>query len=451
MTPLTTRQTVATVIASLLGLAAACLVALYLLAQAWLAPLPGEWATPLHVGPVRLQASVRKLVHLATAPRLAPLLQGRTVVTRAGPVALTWQASSGTLALRCAPCVVRASGLGNGPLAVEELRLTVHRQGEQLSGDISSGRVQASWRGDLKQDGVRLRLQLPMTPIADAYALFNASIPELAQARIEGRFALTATLSLPGGDFSVTPQAEGFQVSGLGTEAFVNARSACSETAPHLTPKSWLARAVVAAEDQRFYEHNGYDLVELSAALAQTPVTRQAGRAGRGASTLSQQLAKLLITGDAHSPVRKLRELLYAVEMEQTLGKPRILRLYLAHAPWGPGICGAEAASRRYFGHPATALNPSQAAWLAAMLHNPALEAERWTQTGQINVARTQWVLSGMRALPSKERVRRVKELKSLDWQAPNPKLSRNQTDTSNVLPRMACCLPFSTPAALRP
>ena len=55
----------------------------------------------------------------------------------------------------------------------------------------------------------------------------------------------------------------------------------------------------------------------------------------RGASTLSQQVAKLLVTGGERSPVRKLRELLYAVEMEQTLGKARILRLYLDNAPWG--------------------------------------------------------------------------------------------------------------------
>jgi len=208
----------------------------------------------------------------------------------------------------------------------------------------------------------------------------------------------------------------GLLIAQWGTEALVNARSACSDTASGLTPESWLARAVLAAEDQRFYEHGGYDLAELAAALADNQRGGLGSHAGRGASTLSQQLAKLLVTGDERSPARKLRELLYAVEMEQTLGKNRILRLYLAHAPWGTGICGAEAASRRYFGRPAHALSPSQAAWLAAMLHNPALEAEHWAQAGQINVARTQWVLMGMRALPRKERVRLVKEIKMMRW-----------------------------------
>ena len=126
---------------------------------------------------------------------------------------------------------------------------------------------------------------------------------------------------------------------------------------------------------------------------------------------MSQQLAKLLITGDERSPVRKLRELLYAVEMEQTLGKNRILRLYLATAPWGAGLCGAEAAAKHYLGRSAHQLNPTQAAWRAAMLHNPSLEAKRWADTGHINVARTQWVLLGMRPIPRSQRIKLAQEV----------------------------------------
>ena len=417
---MTARRTLAIkVMAGLLALSAALVVALYLVVKTLLAPLPGEWAMSIRLGPVRLQASVPALLRLATAPWLAPLLDGRTVAAYNGPVHLAWQADSQTLALRCAPCAVQAPGLGGEPVEVDELRLTIQRHGEQLKGEVSSGKVKASWQGDLSKGGLRLRLQLPMTPLADAYALFGATVPEVARARIEGRLALTATLALPGGEFSMTPQIEAFQVSGLGTEALVNARSACSEVSSRLSPESWLARAVLAAEDQRFYEHGGYDLAELGAALAHNQGSGPEGRAGRGASTLTQQLAKLLVTGDERSPVRKLRELLYAVEMEQTLGKNRILRLYLAHAPWGTGICGAEAASRRYFGRPAHTLNPTQAAWLAAMLHNPALEAERWAQAGQINVTRTQWVLMGMRALPRQQRLRLAQAAGKLAWPAP--------------------------------
>lgn len=421
-------HTAARVLAGLLILAAVCLVTLYLTARVLLAPLPGEWSIPLRLGPVQLEASVPTLIRLVTAPSLAPLLHGRTLAMHAGPTRLAWQESSRTLTLRCVPCAVRAPGLGSEPLAFGEVLLTLQRQGELLSGTLSSGKVRASWRSKLEKDGLRLQLQLPMTPIADVYALFRATIPELAQARIEGVFGLAATLSLPGSQFSMTPDIQGFQVSGLGTEALVNARSSCSKIVSRLTPDSWLTHAVVAAEDQRLDESSGQALTPPGAALkpgAALPPGQGAGpqgQAGQGSSTLSQQLAKMLVTGDAHSPVRKLRELLYAVEMERTLGKPSILQLYLTHAPWGPGVCGAEAAAKRYFGRRADLLSPSQAAWLAAMLHDPRLEVEHWASTGQINVARTQWVLQGMPTLPRKQRLRLAEEVAKVKWKAPPPK-----------------------------
>lgn len=403
----------------LLALLVTMALALYFVARAVLAPLPGEWSMPLRVGPVQMQAGVPTLIRLATAPWVGPLLQGRIVPTRAGRVHMAWLPQRHTLALRCAPCKVQAPGLGKDPLTLEDVQITVRRRGDQLDGAVIAGKLQATWQGELARDQLRLRLRLPMSPVADGYALFSAAIPEAAQARIEGRFALQAALVLPGGNLSVVPQVEGLQVSGLGTEALVTARSACGKNASRLTTSSWLARAVVAAEDQRFDEHAGFDLTELTASLARNQGSEQAGRIERGGSTLSQQLAKLLVTGSERSPVRKLRELLYAVEMERTLGKPRILQLYLAHAPWGPGLCGAEAASRHYFGRPAHELSPTQAAWLAAMLHNPGLEARRWAETGQINVARTQWVILAMRPMPSRQRIRLADEATRLAWPAP--------------------------------
>ena len=149
------------------------------------------------------------------------------------------------------------------------------------------------------------------------------------------------------------PQLEGFVVSGLGTEDWAQAQSQCNQSLPAryrdaaVGPSSLLARAVLAAEDQRFYQHPGYDLREMTQALHHN---QQEDATLRGASTLSQQVAKLLVTGGERSPVRKLRELLYAVEMEQTLGKARILRLYLNQAPWGATVCGAQAAAYTYFG-----------------------------------------------------------------------------------------------------
>lgn len=343
------------------GLACAVL-ALFFTARALLAPQPGEWAVTLRAGPVQLPASVPVLVRLATASWLGPVLHGRTVPSPAGPVQVGWHRDLATLHLRCSPCTLQSAGLGAQPLVLSELRMSAHRLGEQLSGEVASGALRATWQGKLSPQALRLTLDLPMSPIADGYALFHAAIPELARAWIEGRFALTAHLSLPAGTYTVKPQVEGFQVSGLGTEALATARSGCSRRASRLTVDSWLARAVVAAEDQRFFEHAGYDLAEMRASLQRN---QQEGRIERGGSTLTQQLAKLLVTGGERSPVRKLRELLYAVEMEQTLGKARILRLYLAHAPWGAGLCGAESAAKQYFGLRAHELAPTQAAWLA--------------------------------------------------------------------------------------
>src|SRR4030095_6292023 len=121
------------------------------------------------------------------------------------------------------------------------------------------------WQGELARDRLRIRLAVPPTPIAAGYALFAAHIPEVRQAQLSGTFALKAEMTLPAGTLTVTPRIEGFSVAGLGPEALAGARSSCGRRASKLTSDHWLARAVIAAEDQRFFDHPGYDLVELSA------------------------------------------------------------------------------------------------------------------------------------------------------------------------------------------
>jgi membrane peptidoglycan carboxypeptidase len=127
-------------------------------------------------------------------------------------------------------------------------------------------------------------------------------------------------------------------------------------------------------------------------------------------------VAKLLVAGGERSPVRKLRELLYAVEMEQTLGKARILRLYLDHAPWGATVCGAQAAAHTYFGKRADQLTAAQAVWLAAMLHNPVVEARNWKVTGQINQARAQWVAANLRPMRKARRAQLLDAIAEVRW-----------------------------------
>jgi hypothetical protein len=405
-----------TVVLSFLVLfAAALMTGGFFAVKAALAPLPGEWSVALRLGPFEVQSGVPSLIRLATSAWGGPLLNGRQFDTPNGKLLLNWQAAQQTLLLRCSPCTLQPPGLGQPGLRLDEVRASVRRQGETLAGEVSTGRVRGSWQGELKQGQLRLRLAIPATPLADGYALFALQISELASARIEGRFSLQAQLSLPSGSLTVAPQVEGFEVAGLGTESLAGARTSCARgrRASRLTPDHWLARAAVAAEDQRFFEHQGYDLAEVASALTSN---QQAHRIERGASTLSQQLAKLLITGDERSSVRKLRELLYAVEMERTLGKPRILRLYLDNAPWGPGLCGAEAASAHYFGVRAHEVTPAQAAWLAAMLHNPIAEAQHWADTGQINLARAQWVALALRGLSRKQKLALAEDMAAMDW-----------------------------------
>jgi len=133
----------------------------------------------------------------------------------------------------------------------------------------------------------------------------------------------------------------------------------------------WLAKAVVVSEDIEFFDHRGFSRAETRAAIEQAIERR---RPPRGASTITQQLAKNLWLSPARSPVRKLREAVLTIELERALPKARILELYLNVAEFGPGVYGAEAASRHWFGVPADRLGPRQAAMLAASLPRPA----RW-------------------------------------------------------------------------
>jgi monofunctional biosynthetic peptidoglycan transglycosylase len=129
-----------------------------------------------------------------------------------------------------------------------------------------------------------------------------------------------------------------------------------------------LVRAVLAGEDSRFFDHSGFDWDEMQKALEKD---WEEMKFERGASTISQQLAKNLFLSTSKNPFRKLHEALITWEMERILGKRRILELYLNVIEWGDGIYGAEAASQHYFGAPASALGPDQAAFLSAIIPNP--------------------------------------------------------------------------------
>jgi monofunctional biosynthetic peptidoglycan transglycosylase len=153
---------------------------------------------------------------------------------------------------------------------------------------------------------------------------------------------------------------------------------------------AWLPRAATTAEDDGFYEHHGIDWRALRQALGyrrgdfdwadvrdreemQRAMSRAAGRRDwlRGASTITQQLAKNLYLSSSRNPLRKIKEAAIAYRLEWALSKQRILELYLNVAELGPNLWGVEAASRRYFGRGARAISLDQAALLMGTLPHP--------------------------------------------------------------------------------
>ena len=130
-----------------------------------------------------------------------------------------------------------------------------------------------------------------------------------------------------------------------------------------------LKRAVLVAEDVNFFSHRGFALDEMQNALEDALRDHELPR---GASTITQQLAKNLWLSKSRNPMRKAREALLTWQIEHTLSKRRILELYLSVVEFGPGLYGVGAASQRYFGKPASQLTDDEAAELAASLPSPA-------------------------------------------------------------------------------
>ena len=129
-----------------------------------------------------------------------------------------------------------------------------------------------------------------------------------------------------------------------------------------------LKRAVVAAEDAKFADHEGFDWEAMQKAWEKN---QKRGRVVAGGSTISQQLAKNLFLSGRRTPWRKGQEAVITVMLEAVMDKRRILEIYLNVIEWGDGVFGAEAAARHYFAAAAGTLTPEQAARLAAMVPNP--------------------------------------------------------------------------------
>jgi len=151
-----------------------------------------------------------------------------------------------------------------------------------------------------------------------------------------------------------------------------------------------LKRAVIVAEDSAFFEHDGLDYQQIRASIEDS---LEDGTAMRGASTITQQLAKNLYLSESRDPSRKLRELIITRRLETALSKRRIFEIYLNSIEWGDGIFGCEAAARAYFGKSAAQLTAAEAALMAGAIinprvHSPARPTRRLLRRQQIILGR---------------------------------------------------------------
>jgi monofunctional biosynthetic peptidoglycan transglycosylase len=160
---------------------------------------------------------------------------------------------------------------------------------------------------------------------------------------------------------------------------------------PYPAISAHLKRAVLVSEDIDFFGHHGFEVAEIEMALKDAIDEHEIPR---GASTITQQVAKNLWLSPSRNPLRKIEEAILTWQLERSIDKKRILEIYLNVAEFGPGIYGAEAASRRYFGKPAAELDEREAAQLAASLPRPSL----WHPGGRSAVAsrRTERILARM-------------------------------------------------------
>lgn len=347
------------------------------------------WRVPLHLpvfGVVHLRAW--PLMQLGTSTVGRTLLNHTQWRSKHGLVtieSLNGQTEADQVQLHCNACEFQLKTLSSKAIVFDAVNLTITREDSKFTGALEMTSHQTAIRvlysAHAQMQGIDLDWSLPTTTIADLLIPLKTHSATIQTARVTGNLSANGTLHWPSKRWSAKPVIQHFDVTGLGTEKIrtaniqfscpqPNERASTTDT-PHiwLDKKKmgrWLPMAVIIAEDAQFMHHRGYDFETLSYLLAQENPNKQLG-----GSTITQQLAKYLFTGGERQWKRKIEELLYAVEMESTLGKQRILNLYLNTVDWGPNICGAADAAQYYFSLPPQKLSRTQAAWLAGIIRNP--------------------------------------------------------------------------------
>ncbi len=359
---------------------------------------------------VQVAAGTVKLRTAVTDP--VPELRGRLEIqAHLGPAGtLTAEVVGRDLVLKHPLLALRGLRLG-------EVRATLERvDGDRVAGPLVVDGLALTLSGGCDPDCV-LTVDLPETPVAEAFAPLQPLVPELRRAeRIDGTLAGSISLVRTEGlwgmtdaalelqDLAVAGAVQDLDVLRYGPFAY-RVRDAggdplvreAGEGTPDWVPlqqvSPWVVPAIQASEDAAFARHRGYDPAQLSEALA---ADLQAGAVVRGGSTLTQQLAKNLFLSPDRTLVRKVRELLLAAELDRVLGKSRVMELYVNVVEWGPEIWGLRQASDRYFLKQPSRLQPHEAAFLAAILPAPRTFYSDWYLAGRAGRYKVGSVLTNM-------------------------------------------------------
>ena len=317
-----------------------------------------------------------------------------------------------SLDIRCIACEVNSKHIGETPFTSSTARLTGTYEHNKFRGVFLDTDVKVALNSSWENGKASGKFSIAETKIAALYQVFASIVPEVSDANITGTLSGSGSFRWPDAQLAFKPTIKDFKVDGLidaddylsgefdyqgknGKGEIVSYTSGDSDDywIPLNEAGEFLTKAIMAAEDRGFLTHPGYDLAAMHAASTDN---RKAGKLKRGGSTLSQQLAKNLFLSPNRTYSRKLRELLYAVEMERELGKKRILELYLNIVEWGPDIRGAKAAAKAYFGKEVKSLLPEEAAWLASIIRSPKLAYHREFLKRKPSLPQVEFVLTHM-------------------------------------------------------
>ena len=342
--------------------------------------------------------------------------------TRYGALQLRSQSTSkGQLVeIGCASCRIENKLLASQPFKTSSAILSGYVKRNHFSGKAVIEEVTADLEVDWAHFAATGSFNLPETDISKLYNSLRTIIPEATKAKITGTLKGSGKFTWPEINLLFQPTIKDFSVSDLIDKQKYTQGSfeyhaedmdgkditmTSGEGTPNWTPLSSISKhlpaAVIAIEDRGFYVHKGFDIESIVSA---TNFNKRLGKVKRGGSTITQQLSKNLFLTDERTYARKLRELIYAVEIDRELGKKRIMELYLNIVEFGPNIFGVKMAAQTYFRKTPAQLLPEEAAWLAAILRSPKKAYKNQFLAGHPNMMLVGFALGHMGSLSEEER-----------------------------------------------